>query len=891
MDLPPLKKNQSYIIVALLLLFMGIALVLRMIPAVFIKDPGFLYIFDTDSWYTMRQIEVMVRDFPQYNWFDPMTAYPTGKVIDWGPLYPGIAAALSLITGAATREDIIYTSGWVAPLIAVIMVLVMFQLGKTVWNWKAGIVAAGLISVVSMQYFSLSSYGWADHHIAEVFFSTLFFLTYIFTLIYVKSHPIGLHNWKTLVFPVFLSMITGIIFFLGLLSSPTVVISLIIIAVYTFMQYLLDYFSDTDSTYLFGVNVVLLSVSIILLFLFGLRQESLALTQYSIGIIYVHYALIAETIVLFILSLIFPGKKLAYLVSIIVICVVSLFLILVVPLLRIYLDQVLGPMFGFSVYSVAVIETLPWTLSGAWENFTIALILMAGGLLVLGYSVVKERTNQSLFLLVWSAVMLLITIRFQRFQYYFTVNVVILAAICIVEPIRWRKDVLVQFCTAVTSRLFKSPVSQTGTGANTSGNDPPPAKKGKKKETKRPVKNLVHYSETLKDLSVLVIVILTICLLAFSLSQDIRYGLSTPQHEIPPDWTESLSWLEANTPQTGIDYFKSYDALGFSYPKESYGIMAVWDAGHWITFFAHRIPITNPFQDHLRGSSGAAAYFLSQNESQADEILLSLGGKYVITNSDMAVDTFTNLVPWPSGSVDISPYIKWFMIRDSNDPSRLLKIHRYDEAYFKTMVSRLHNFDGSMQIPKTEKYIQYVIRQVPAAGETSGDVNGYARVITSEQERDSSPINNDTLIKGEGTEIKPGQYANIFSDLPNRSIQEIPALKHYRLIHESANNASVKVFPESDIVTLSDIKSVKIFEYVKGAHIAGNGIIELPLVTNTGRAFVYQQESENGEFIVPYSTQGNLYDVRSTGQYHITGTSRYIAVTELDVTEGNHVSG
>ena len=53
------------------------------------------------------------------------------------------------------------------------------------------------------------------------------------------------------------------------------------------------------------------------------------------------------------------------------------------------------------------------------------------------------------------------------------------------------------------------------------------------------------------------------------------------------------------------------------------------------------------------------------------------------------------------------------------------------KAYFQTMVSRLHNFDGSMQIPKTEKYVQYVIRQVPAAGETSGDVNGYARVITS----------------------------------------------------------------------------------------------------------------------------------------------------------------
>ncbi len=441
MDLTHLKKHQSYIIVALLLLFMGIALVLRMIPALFIKDPGFLYIFDTDSWYTMRQIEVMVRDFPQYNWFDPMTAYPTGKVIDWGPLYPFIAATLSLITGATTRSGIIFTSGWVAPLMAVIMVPVMFQLGKTVWNWKAGIVAAGLISVVSIQYFSLSSYGWADHHIAEVLFSTLFFLAYIFTLIYVKSHPIDLKQWKTLIFPVFLSTVTGIIFFLALLSSTTVILSLIIIAVYTLIQYILDYFSNQDSTYLLGVNVGVLLVSIILLFLFGFKQESLALTQYSIGIVYVYCALIAETIVLFILSAIFQGKKLAYLVSLVVLAVVGLVLIQSIPLLQMFLDQVLGLVFGFSVYSVAVVETLPWTLSGAWENFTIALILMVGGLLILGYSIVKKRTNQSVFLLVWSVVMLLLTIRFQRFQYYFTVNVVILSAICIAEPIGWRKDI------------------------------------------------------------------------------------------------------------------------------------------------------------------------------------------------------------------------------------------------------------------------------------------------------------------------------------------------------------------------------------------------------------------------------------------------------------------
>ena len=60
-------------------------------------------------------------------------------------------------------------------------------------------------------------------------------------------------------------------------------------------------------------------------------------------------------------------------------------------------------------------------------------------------------------------------------------------------------------------------------------------------------------------------------------------------------------------------------------------------------------------------------------------------------------------------------------------------------------------------------------------------------------------------------------------------IDTVPALQHYRLVHESPNN----VFDATSVV---DVRYVKIFEYVKGAHIKGDGIIEVPVVTNTGRS-------------------------------------------------------
>ena len=79
---------------------------------------------------------------------------------------------------------------------------------------------------------------------------------------------------------------------------------------------------------------------------------------------------------------------------------------------------------------------------------------------------------------------------------------------------------------------------------------------------------------------------------------------------------------------------------------------------------------------------------------------------------------------------------------------------------------------------------------------------------------------------------------------------------------------------------------MKIFEYVKGAHIKGEGIIELPLVSNTGRNFIYRQESVNGEFIVPYATTDNPYDVKAAGKYKISGSAREFDVPESAVMRG-----
>ncbi len=84
-----------------------------------------------------------------------------------------------------------------------------------------------------------------------------------------------------------------------------------------------------------------------------------------------------------------------------------------------------------------------------------------------------------------------------------------------------------------------------------------------------------------------------------------------------------------------------------------------------------------------------------------------------------------------------------------------------------------------------------------------------------------------------------------------------PALSHYRLVYETN---------EKDPTVGGDHPAIKVFERVRGAHFAGAaspGVevkVEMRILTNTGRRFLYTQEcrgdsSGRFELTVPYSTE------------------------------------
>ncbi len=89
-------------------------------------------------------------------------------------------------------------ASWVPPLMAAAMVPVIYLLGKKIADWKTGLIAAGLIAVISGNYAYRSLFGFVDHHIAETLFSTIFILAYVAALLVTRDHPFSLKDRGTL---------------------------------------------------------------------------------------------------------------------------------------------------------------------------------------------------------------------------------------------------------------------------------------------------------------------------------------------------------------------------------------------------------------------------------------------------------------------------------------------------------------------------------------------------------------------------------------------------------------------------------------------------------------------------------------------------------------------
>jgi dolichyl-diphosphooligosaccharide--protein glycosyltransferase len=852
-----LKNRRTYLIIGLVTLFSIFALWLRLIPMFMMGNTEILMAVGSDDpLYNLRQVEQMLANNLGYAWFDPMVLYPSGSTIYWGPLFPMIIAISCMITGATTRPEIIAVGLVIPAIMAAAIVVIMYWVGKTCGDWKTGLLASGFTAIVTGQFFYRSLYGYMDHHIAEVLFSTLFCLFYMYALLSEKEKIIDLKNIHTYKKTIVFSALAGIAYLLGLFVMPTMILFAMIAGIFTIIQFVIDVHKKRTSEYLVIINFVVFAIASMGLLLSGLARAGVGLSTYSMGHVYAYLVLIIGTCALYLIARYLKGKDWYFYPAVIIGCGVFAAVILFIfsPALFDMLIYSFFAFFGQQAITNTVQEARGWGLDMAWMTFNYGLILMVGGILVMAYNNLRDEHPEQVFALVWSLLMLFSTWQHVRYEYYLAINVALLSAVCVSFVWTRGKDDLYQLGSGIS----------TNTRPEESIDEAPT--RGKK--SKKSIKKSANHPRTnyLMVGLIVIIVILGILFAYTSVSFSYSNAVANPIN-MNPDWRESLEWLGNNTPDTGVNYYTIFDPKTFKFPEGSYGVMSWWDYGHMITYISKRIPNANPFQQGVAGGTGAADYFMSTSEETANGILDHLGTRYVITDIEMDTGKFWAMSTWYNSSLATAPYQMTLLAPSQNNPNSYDPALMNKQAYYLTTVSRLHNFDGSMTPASNVYYIEYADPEITRI--TMPVITGAEAMNASEAKRRVDAYN---------LKAPTGYHAVALSPAITLPIETVPALSHYRLIHESPTNVFNAKTP--------DVKYVKVFEYVKGAHIKGDGIIEVPVISNTGREYTYRQESINGEFIVPYSTSGNPYGVRTTGKYKVISSGKQYEVPESAVMQG-----
>ena len=557
----------------------------------------------------------------------------------------------------------------------------------------------------------------------ETLFSTIFCLAYIVVVRYALDHEVSLASTESLKRPALLAAGAGVAYFVGLVAMPTMILFAMIVAIYTLAQFLYDVYRGRSNDALLVINGVTFAVALVLLLIFGLKNTGIDLSSYSIGHVIAYLGIIAGTAILWGLDRYLRGRPWYYFPAALAGVGVVIAMILFVALPDVYniLIGSFGAFFGQYDVTNTVQEARGWSMAAAWSTFQLGLVLLLAGFGVLAYRFWREHRADHLFVFIWSAIILLSTVQHVRYEVLSRRQH---------RPARRDRRLLRLRDRRTRPRRAARPRNDPGETRARARAQPEPerkaGKKGKKAVPAKPPagKQRAHGSHPSYSVAgaAAVLVLLLITLLFAYLSTfpvdldgdgqaDFTTSYATASQQVNrmnPDWKESLEWMQNGTPATGMDMKKIYDKEGFVYPYEAYGVMSWWDYGHMITYIAERIPNSNPFQQGVAGPDGAAAYFVSTNETESNRILDVKQTQFVVTDIEMAVSKFWAMATWYNTTAQTAPFQMTMYARNQQNTNVLDPVTVNIQPYYLTTVARLHIFDGSETAPGTAYYIEYL---------------------------------------------------------------------------------------------------------------------------------------------------------------------------------------
>ncbi len=820
-DTIPSFLKSNYIIYIILFLIMSISFYIRaIIPWNATFAGGVTGFAMDDSVYHMRLVENLIENFPNRLTYDAFTIYPYGSYLTWGSLYDIIIGSLILLFG---KENIDVVGVLVPAVMGTLVVVPVYFIGKELLNKKAGLFAAFIIAILPGSFLQRSTLGFTDNHVAEVLFSTTFLMFTIISLNRVKDITIKNFIKTPITYivstPLKYSVFSGLFLGLYILTWTTGLIFSGIVAVFIILQIIINHITNKSSSSLLISTYIIYGISAILVVPFVDIKNEFSVVIYSFAHILAPLFVIVACTSVVLLSKKIKDMKVDLYISLLYILILLMVLYFIVmslfPAFFIVTFGSLGQLFiPHTAGSATITEAQSTDLGVVSSQFGINFILSIISFIILSYYLVIKRKEKILLLIIWNIIILFALFAQNRFFYYFAINIAILSGIScgfILDYVgRWKniKTINVWNIMSVIFLIFI-------VGFYPQGSSP------------------IEIS-----------------------MQTTQYGV---RGEGFYEWHESLTWMRNNTPDPGLDYYRTYekpnltyelDSVGrhinkttYSYPETAYGVMSWWDYGHIITYWAHRIPNANPFQSGIGGGywgeDGASTFLISDTEEGASGVLNRLGingksgAKYVVSNAYMAYSIQPIFAEWNLTNVGYFQQIR---------TSEGYKVFPTEKLY-NTMESKLHIFDGS-------------------------------------------------------------------------------GLKQYRLIHESAPNQYVRGGSEEVVykqiynalinpnnpISIENSGYVKIFEIVKGANIVGKTTpnseveIRLNIITNINRIILYTQKTTsdsegNYKLIVPYSTTGFIqnetrFDTKAMGKYELSiFNNKTIESITLDIHEADVLNG
>ena len=834
-----LFKNSFSIYTAFVLFIFALSLYIRtVLPYDAVFRGGIIGFAADDAVFHMRLVENLLENFPNKIWFEVFTLYPNGQIFHFGPLWTYMIAITSLILGAGSPSlELTRTIGAYFPgIFGALVIFPVYFIGKEVFDRRVGLLSAFIVAVIPGQFLSRSVMGFTDHHVGEVFFSTLFLMFFIMAIRSVKGKDISLadvwnKNWNKLKYPGVISIISGIAFGLYMLQWSSGVFFGGIVAIFIILQYIIDHMRGRSVEGLCFVSAISFLAAFPLVFVVFNSINSFTSYKYS----YLHILITLGSAIFFLglglLSIKMREKnidKIYYPLTIVGIYALGLVIAkLFVPAVFSSIQSFFSIFQAHTGGALTIAEASPprpemifgyanypnnfGNYPGIFDfvsTYYIALLAMVaiGAILIFR----KWEPEKAMFL-IWCVTIFALTTGQNRWFYYYSVNVAILSSFIGIGilDIAGFKDI---------SHKFKTHVS-----------------------TPRDLQKFItsDLSRHLLSALIVVLVIMLVFLPNFNVASRSTAGGATSSDYY--QWHESMTWMRYNTPDPGLDFDAVYDrppeGETFQYPDTAYGVMSWWDYGHVITYFGHRIPNANPFQAGIGGGPnhdpGASTFFTAQSEEAADEVLWNLGvngkpgSKYIVSNAYMAYAINDVMGIWDGH--DWSDYRTYAVI---SGQQQLV----YKQYWYTSMEGRLHIFDGD-------------------------GLNHYRLVHESLPNPSANGANMEQSCKA--------QYNMLYSG--NLNIENTGFVKIFEFVEGATITGNA---PDDIIVTISN-----------------------DIMTNQGRLFTYTQTStvENGKysFEVPYSTLGPIsgqtnFDTRPIGPYTITqgSVSKTVDVAELDVLNG-----